>query len=57
MDPLSALGLAANIAQFVDMGIALVRNTKEIVEAGATVSTLHLAGLATDIQNVSASLT
>lgn len=56
MDPLSALGFAANIAQFVDMGISIVQNTREIAGSGATVSTTHLASLAKDIKNMGASL-
>ncbi|XDG05519.1 hypothetical protein ABKA04_005134 [Annulohypoxylon sp. FPYF3050] len=56
MDPISALSLAANIAQFVDMGVSVVRNTQEIVVGGATISTLHLASLANDIQNIGTSM-
>ena len=56
MESLFALGVAANIAQFVDMGIGIVRNAKEIAGIGATVSTLHLASLASDIGNIGAGM-
>lgn len=57
MEPLSALGLAANVAQLLDMGISVVRHTKEIADAGSTISAAHLSNLADDIESVSSSLT
>ncbi|KAI0893057.1 hypothetical protein F4806DRAFT_505264 [Annulohypoxylon nitens] len=57
MDPISALSLAANIAQFADIGISIVQNSREIFSTGTTVSTLHLTDLARDIENIGTSLT
>ncbi len=56
MDPFTALGLAANIAQFVDMGMAIIRNARHIKDAGATANTLYLTSLTSDIKSASASL-
>lgn len=57
MDPLTALSLAANVAQFLEFGSSIFHNTKEIVKAGRTVSTAHLTSLANDIKRINASLT
>ncbi len=57
MDPLTALGLAANVAQFVDFGASIFRDSKEIFHRGSTVSIRHLDELASDIKRVSSSLT
>ena len=57
MEPLTALGLAANVAQLMDLGISVVRNTKEIANAGSTISAVHLSNLADDIESASSSLT
>ncbi|KAL9093980.1 MAG: hypothetical protein Q9165_003650 [Trypethelium subeluteriae] len=56
MDPLTALGLAANIAQFIDFGITVFREAKEIQDAGHTVSSGHLASLAADFGSINATL-
>ncbi|KAI9656830.1 MAG: hypothetical protein M1821_003469 [Bathelium mastoideum] len=56
MDPLTALGLAANIAQFIDFGISIFREAKEIKDAGHTVSSGHLASLAADFGSINATL-
>ncbi|KAK4454899.1 hypothetical protein QBC34DRAFT_103512 [Podospora aff. communis PSN243] len=57
MEPLSALGLAANVAQLLDIGISVVRHTKEIADAGSTIGAVHLNNLADDIESASSSLT
>ena len=56
MDPLSALGLASNIVQFVEFGATIFRETKEIADAGSTISTSYLADLANDFSTASAAL-
>lgn len=49
MDPLTALGLAANIAQFIDFGSKLVSATEEIASAGQSISVAHLSTIAADL--------
>ncbi|KAF2730145.1 hypothetical protein EJ04DRAFT_586887, partial [Polyplosphaeria fusca] len=56
MDPLSALGLAANIVQFVEFGATVFRETKEIAEHGSTVSSKDLASLAADFSNIAGNI-
>lgn len=56
MDPLSALGLASNIVQFVEFRATIFRETKEIADTGSTISTSYLADLAKDFSITSAAL-
>lgn len=56
MDPLSALSLAACIAQFIDFGSKLFRQTKEISEAGSVVTVEHLATITRDLASINSSL-
>lgn len=55
-DPLSALSLAACIAQFIDFGSKLFRQTKEISEAGSAVSIEHIATITRDLTSINLSL-
>lgn len=56
MDPLTALSLAACIAQFIDFGSRLVCKTKEVAEAGSTVSVQHLSTIISDLVGINSSL-
>jgi hypothetical protein len=56
MEAFAALGLAANIAQFIELGAKIFKDAKEIKDAGSTVSTSHLATLASDMKSLSSSL-
>ncbi|OIW35436.1 hypothetical protein CONLIGDRAFT_676357 [Coniochaeta ligniaria NRRL 30616] len=56
MEAFAALGLAANIAQFLELGAKIFKNAKEIKDAGSTVSTSHLATLAADIDDLSSGI-
>jgi hypothetical protein len=56
MDPLTALGLAANIAQFIDFGTSLVSHTKEIGKIGSSVNIAHLKSLTSDLVAINSSL-
>jgi hypothetical protein len=49
MDPLTALGLAANIAQFIDFGSKLISTTEEIANAGQSISVAHLSTITADL--------
>ena len=52
MDPLSALSLAACIAQFIDFGLKLVSHATEIVETGSTVTVQHLSNITSDLTKI-----
>ena len=56
MDPLSALSLAACIAQFIDFASKLFRQTKAISEAGSVVSIEHVATITRDLSSITSSL-
>ena len=56
MEPLTALGLAASIAQFIDFGSNLVGKTREIAKAGSSVSVDHLLTLTSDLADINKSL-
>ena len=56
MEPLVALSLASSVAQFLDFGGKLFRGTKEIAEAGSTISVTHLRHLATDLAKINSSI-
>lgn len=57
MDPLSALGLAANVAQFLDVGVSIFKDARQISSTGNTISTTHLVSLASSMEKMAASLT
>ena len=56
MEPLTALGLAASVAQFIDFGSKLVGKTREIARAGSSVSVADLSTLTSDIIDINKSL-
>ena len=56
MEPLTALGLAASVAQFIDFGSKLVGKTREIAKAGSSVSIAHLSTLTSDLIDINKSL-
>ena len=56
MEPLTALGLAASVAQFIDFGSKLVGKTREIAKAGSSVSVAHLSTLTSDLIDINDSL-
>ena len=56
MDPLSALSLAACIAQFIDFGSKLASHATEIVEVGSTVIVQHLSNITSDLTKINSTL-
>lgn len=56
MEPLTALGIAGNVAQFLELGASIFKNAREIADNGSTVSIKHLATLASDMETLSAGL-
>jgi len=56
MEALTALGLAANITQFVDFGARPVGTTKDIVETGTTLQIADIDRAATDLKRLSQGL-
>ena len=56
MEPLTALGLAASVAQFIDFGPKLVGKTREIAKAGSSVSVDHLSTLISNLLDINKSL-
>ncbi len=56
MEPLAALGLAAGVAQFLELGSKLIKETKEVAEAGSTRSLEHLSTLTPDLICINSSL-
>jgi hypothetical protein len=56
MDPLTALGIAANIAQFIDFGATLVKQAKEVAGTGSSISVSHLSTITSDLVETHSSL-
>ena len=56
MEPLTALGLAASIAQFIDFGSNLVSKTRQIAKAGSSVSVDHLSTITSNLLDINKSL-
>lgn len=56
MEALSALGLAANIVQFVDFSARLIGNAQDIVETGTTLEISDIDRAATDLKRLNQSL-
>ncbi len=56
MEPLSALGLAAATAQFIDFGSKIIGHTKEIGKAGSSVSVEHLSTITSDLIEINSDL-
>ena len=52
MEALAALGLAANIAQFLELGAKIFKDVREITDAGSTISASHLSTLAADLNHL-----
>ncbi|KAI9150192.1 Urea amidolyase [Paramyrothecium foliicola] len=48
MEPLAALGFAANIAQFVDVAVAVFKDARELASGASTVSLSHLELIANE---------
>ena len=55
LDPLSAIGLAGNIVQFVDFSFKLIAETRDIYHSatGATTNGVLLSAIADDVQKLS----
>ncbi|PVH78540.1 hypothetical protein DL98DRAFT_550080 [Cadophora sp. DSE1049] len=56
MDPITALGIAANVAQFLDFGSRLVSLTKEVAGEGVTVDVAHLSIITSDLVDINISI-
>ncbi|OAP54357.1 hypothetical protein AYL99_11458 [Fonsecaea erecta] len=58
LDPFSALGLAANIVQFIDFSCGLISDAKEIYHSatGATANNVGLQGIAESLSRLSSTL-
>ncbi|MCJ1382575.1 hypothetical protein MMC17_005688 [Xylographa soralifera] len=56
MDPLTALGLAASVAQLIDFGSKIVTKSKEIAENGSSISVTHLSGITNDLVVINSNL-
>ncbi|KUJ13415.1 uncharacterized protein LY89DRAFT_651612 [Mollisia scopiformis] len=56
MDPLSALSIAASVAQFLDFGTKIICHTKEIADNGSSVTVKHISGLNNDLIEINSSL-
>ncbi|KAK1764207.1 hypothetical protein QBC33DRAFT_201658 [Phialemonium atrogriseum] len=56
MDPLSALGLASAVAQFLDFGSKLFHATKEVMDAGSTVTVARVGEAAGHLADIGCGL-
>lgn len=56
MEPLTALSLAASIAQFLEFGSKLIGQTNEVAKAGSTVSIFHFSNVTSDLISINATL-
>lgn len=58
MDPVSAIGLAANILQFIEYSCRIISDAKEIYQSthGATAENIELQGVAENLSSLSASM-
>lgn len=56
MDPLSALGIAAAVAQFIDFGTKIITHAKEINENGSSVTAKHVSSLNNDLIEINSTL-
>ena len=56
MEALVALGLAANVVQFVDFGCRLVSKSREIRRSGSLSQHVNLDLIANDLENLSGKL-
>ena len=52
MDPITAIGFASNIIQFVDFGIKIVTGTLEVVKSGSLVENSNIAMIINDFHAV-----
>jgi hypothetical protein len=56
MDPLTALSLASSVAQLLDFGAKVYRETQEIIRTGSTDSVKHLNLLSMDLEKINTGL-
>ncbi|KAK6071562.1 hypothetical protein SCUP234_09673 [Seiridium cupressi] len=56
MDPISAIGFAAGILNFIDFSATLVRGTYELYQSGTTDNNAHIGSITKDLQVVSIEL-
>ena len=56
MDPLSALSLAASVAQLIDFGSKVFLETRQIAQSGSSISVEHLSTVAKDLVEINSSL-
>ncbi len=56
LDPLSAIGLAGNIVQFVDFGLDILTEATEIRRKGSSVKVAHLQKVTSDLVQIATSL-
>lgn len=56
MDPLSALSLSGNIVQFLEFAANLFSETKQVLDNGSTLSSIHLRRVAKEAEDMSQSL-
>ncbi|KAK6063572.1 hypothetical protein SCUP515_12328 [Seiridium cupressi] len=56
MDPISAIGFAAGILNFIDSSATLVRGTYELYQSGTTDNNAHIGSITKDLQVVSIEL-
>jgi hypothetical protein len=56
MDPITALGLAANVLQFIDFATKLFAVSREIYRSGESVRSLHLGLIVDDLESVTRKL-
>lgn len=57
MDPLTAIGLAGNILQFIDFTAKLLSQADEIRHAGSAASTFDLINVTKDFETLTQKLT
>jgi len=56
MDPITALGLAANVAQFIEFGLGIVSKGQQLYRAGSTVYHTTLQSVASDLELLTSEL-
>jgi hypothetical protein len=56
MEPLAALSLAACVAQFIDFGGKILRETREVTKSGSSISVKHLAVITNDLVDINSSI-
>jgi hypothetical protein len=56
MDPLSALGLAASVVQFIDFGAKIISHAKEIEKNGSSATVQHISSITLDFIEINSTL-